>query len=148
MGISVKRLDHVHIHVADREAAAEWYGRVLGLQPDSELRQWASDPDGPLLLSTREGNHCLALFQRNIEDNRTGDHTVAFDVSASDFIAFVNVMDGLLLVDRDGSKVSRTEIADHQLSWSIYFLDPDSNRIELTSYDYQEIGGYIQRFVS
>ena len=33
VGISVKGLDHVHIHVANRERAAEWFRRVLGLEP-------------------------------------------------------------------------------------------------------------------
>ena len=143
MGISVKGLDHVHIHVANRERAAEWFRRVLGLEPASNLSQWAIDPEGPLFLSTQEGRHCLALVQGNTEHNKSGDHTVAFNISANDFIAFINELDNLDLVDRDGSKVSRSDIADHLLSWSVYFLDPDGNRFELTSYDYQEIRARI-----
>ena len=45
----------------------------------------------------------------------------------------------LNLVDRDGSRVNLSEIADHELSWSFYFLDPDGNRFELTCYDYAEV---------
>jgi catechol 2,3-dioxygenase-like lactoylglutathione lyase family enzyme len=30
--INVEGIDHVHVHVANREAAAEWFERVLGLQ--------------------------------------------------------------------------------------------------------------------
>jgi catechol 2,3-dioxygenase-like lactoylglutathione lyase family enzyme len=145
VGIGVKGLDHVHIYVADRAKAAEWYSRVLGLEPASELSEWAIDPEGPLFLSTREGHHCLALVQGNIEHNRSGDHTVAFTVSARDFIAFMNELNDLHLVDRDGSNVSRNDVADHDLSWSIYFLDPDGNRFELTSYEYPEIEAHIQQ---
>ena len=144
-GIGVRGLDHVHIRVIDRTKAAEWYLRVLGLEPASELSEWAIDPEGPLFLSTREGRHCLALVQGNTEHNRSGDHTVAFIVSASDFIAFMNELNDLRLVDRDGSKVSRNDIVDHHLSWSIYFLDPDGNRFELTSYEYTEIEAHIQQ---
>ena len=145
MGIGVKGLDHVHIRVIDRAKASEWYKRVLGLEPASELSEWATDPEGPLFLSTREGRHCLALVQGNTEHNRSGDHTVAFIVSASDFIAFTNDLNDLHLFDRDGKKVSRNDIADHHLAWSIYFLDPDGNRFELTSYEYTEIEAHIQQ---
>ena len=30
-------LDHVHVAVLDREAAADWYARVLGLRRDARL---------------------------------------------------------------------------------------------------------------
>jgi hypothetical protein len=102
--------------VIDRTRAAEWYRRVLGLKPASELSDWALDPEGPLFLSTREGRHCLALVQGNTEHNRSGDHTVAFIVSASDFIAFTNDLNDLHLFDRDGKKVSRN------ILWTIICL--------------------------
>jgi catechol 2,3-dioxygenase-like lactoylglutathione lyase family enzyme len=145
-GMGVKGLDHVHIHVADRDRAATWFKRVLGLEPASQFSEWASDPEGPLFLSTRDGHHCLALFQGNTEHNRIGDHTVAFEVSAGDFIDFMNEVDDLQLTERDGSKVSRNDIVDHDLSWSFYFLDPDGNRFELTSYEYREIETALKRY--
>jgi catechol 2,3-dioxygenase-like lactoylglutathione lyase family enzyme len=141
--INVKGLDHVHIQVANREGAAAWYARVLGLQIAPEFVEWARDPEGPVFLSTREGASCLALFRRSTEHNRVGDHTVAFRASARDFIDFANRLDELDLVDRDGSKVVLTEIADHELSWSFYFLDPDGNRYELTCYEYEEVRDFL-----
>ncbi len=80
-----------------------------------------------------------------IEAVITQSHSI---VSASDFIAFMNELNDMRLVDRDGSKVSRNDIADHQLSWSVYFLDPDGNRFELTSYEYTEIDAHIQHKVN
>jgi catechol-2,3-dioxygenase len=144
-GISVLGLDHVHVHVADREKSAAWFERILGLQRDSELSDWATDPKGPLFLSTGEGKHCLALVQGNAEHNRIGDHTVAFNVCAGDFLNFLDHLDDLQLTDRDGSKVTKNDVDDHNLSWSLYFLDPDGNRIELTSYDYEEIGARMNK---
>ena len=139
----VMGLDHVHIQVADREGAVAWYQRVLGLQIAAEFVEWASDPQGPLFLSTRQGVPCLALIQRNTEHNRVGDHTVAFRASARDFIDFMSRLEELTLVDRNGSKVVVSEISDHELSWSFYFLDPDGNRYELTCYDYAEVSAYL-----
>lgn len=144
-GITVKGLDHVHVHVANRDKAAAWFKRVLGLQIASPFAEWARDPDGPLFLSTHEGHHCLALFQRNSEHNKSGDHTIAFKVGASDFIGLVNQLDDLQLIDKDRTKLSRDDIVDHQLAWSLYFLDPDGNRFEVTSYDYDEIGAYVKK---
>jgi catechol 2,3-dioxygenase-like lactoylglutathione lyase family enzyme len=141
----VMGLDHVHIQVADRAGAVAWYERVLGLHIAPEFVEWASDPEGPVFLSTREGASCLALFRRNTEHNRVGDHTVAFRASARDFIDFANRLDKLNLVDRDGSRVNLSEIADHELSWSFYFLDPDGNRYELTCYDYAEVRTFLDR---
>jgi catechol-2,3-dioxygenase len=143
--ISVQGLDHVHVHVADRERSAAWFERVLGLRRDPDLSDWAADPNGPLFLSTGEGRHCLALVQGHTEHNRLGDHTVAFDVCADDFIHFVDQLDDLQLTDRDGSKVTRNDVDDHTLSWSLYFLDPDGNRFELTSYEYEEIYARISK---
>lgn len=141
----VKRLDHVHLQVADRDNAALWFKRVLGLEIAPEFAEWARDPEGPVFLSTREGAPCLALFRRNTENNRVGDHTVAFRTSARDFIDFANRLDEMDLVDRDGSRVNLNEIADHELSWSFYFLDPDGNRFELTCYEYEEVREFLAR---
>jgi catechol-2,3-dioxygenase len=138
--ISVEGIDHVHVQVANRETAAEWFERVLGLQIVTEFTSWAKDPRGPLFLVTREGVRCLALFEEpNTKKNRKGDHTIAFKVSAREFMELVRHLDELQLSKIDGSKLSRKDVVDHELSWSIYFTDPDGNRFELTTYHYDEV---------
>ncbi len=34
----VERIDHVHVEVADRDRAADWYARVLGVTRAAELK--------------------------------------------------------------------------------------------------------------
>jgi catechol 2,3-dioxygenase-like lactoylglutathione lyase family enzyme len=130
---TVDGLDHVHLSVRDRRAAAEWYNRVLGLVVAREHAVWAEDPRGPLFLETPGGRHCLALFAG--EPAADGDRTVAFHVAGAAFGQFLDGVDRLGLIDRRGGKVRREDAVDHGGAWSIYFCDPDGNWLELTTYE-------------
>ncbi len=131
-GFTVDGLDHVHVRVHDRAAAAVWYHRVLGLVPAPEHRAWAEDPRGPLFLATPAGAHCLALFAG--EPELVGDHTVAFRTDAGGFAAFLDRLGELTLTEGRGGPLTRDSVVDHGGAWSLYFRDPDGNRIELTTY--------------
>ena len=130
---TVEGLDHVHVAVRDRQDAAAWYGRVLGLVPAPEHAGWARDPQGPLFLATPEGAHCLALFRR--EPETAGDHTVAFRTDGVAFARFRDSLGRLGLRDRRGEQVGPGDVVDHAGAVSLYFCDPDGNRLELTTYD-------------
>jgi catechol 2,3-dioxygenase-like lactoylglutathione lyase family enzyme len=140
---TVDGLDHVHVAVRDRQAAAEWYGRVLGLVPAPEHAPWADDPQGPLFLATTSGAHCLALFRREPEpDNASaGDHTVAFRTAGAAFARFRDGLEGLGLRDRHGKRVGPGDVVDHGGAFSLYFSDPDGNRLELTTYEPVPLSG-------
>lgn len=75
--MQVDRIDHVHIEGRDRDAAADWYARVLGLSRDPQLAAWADDPMGPLILSAGDGAPALPLFARDCAAP-TRDATIAF----------------------------------------------------------------------
>ena len=43
-------------------------------------------------------------------------------------------------------KVTRADVVDHDLSYSLYFDDPDGNKLEITSYDHDYIKAAIKQY--
>ena len=124
----------MHVEGTDREEAAAWFEDVLGLVRAKALAEWAAHPLGPLLLATPDGLPVLSLFAR-AANPASRDGTVAFRVSAKDFLGFLDRLDRLDLLHADGRRLTRADVVDHDLAWSIYFLDPWGNRFEITTYD-------------
>src|SRR6056297_2409279 len=122
----VDDIDHVHVEVRDREVAAEWYRRVLGLVRHEGLAQWADDPMGPLILATNDAKPALSLFARETKPV-SRDATIAFRVAGQQFLDFLTELADHDLLHTSGRKLTSGDVVDHDLSWSIYFLDPDGN---------------------
>lgn len=58
------RLDHVHIRVPDRGAAAAWYSEHLGFEPVEKFDFWATGFEGgPLQISADGGKTMLGVRQ-------------------------------------------------------------------------------------
>ncbi|MCV2356786.1 VOC family protein [Paucibacter sp. B2R-40] len=128
---ALQKIDHIHVYVSDRAAAEAWYGAVLGLSRIKALEFWAAD-GGPLTLSDLSGMVHLALFERQPERCRS---TIALAANASDFLAWRAHLAAALPVP--------VNLEDHQVSWSLYFNDPDGNPFEITSYDYAELASQL-----
>jgi catechol 2,3-dioxygenase-like lactoylglutathione lyase family enzyme len=126
-------LDHVELFVPDRAQAAEWYGRVLGCRPVAGTEEWASHPQGPLMLSPDGGRTKLALFAGEPQRSRptAGFHRVAFRLSGQEWLAFVERLPQLGL--QEGPRGAR--VVDHTGAWSVYFTDPFGHHLEVTTYD-------------
>jgi glyoxylase I family protein len=122
-------LHHVAIQCADLARCERFYREVLGLPV---LRRWPRDGGGDLSvwLSTGEGGSGFLALERADEapaprpwrDGKPGLHLVALRISASERSAWED----------------RLEAADvpvvHRTRWTIYFHDPEGNRIGLTHY--------------
>lgn len=134
-------LDHIELFVPDREAAAKWYGEVLGFSIVKELAHHAKDPQGPLMISGDGGSTKIALFEGEPQGKNdfVGPYLIAFRASAEQFIAFLQKIDTLSLYNHNGNLVRSSMVRDHKDCWSIYFNDPWGTRLEVTTYDYDTV---------
>jgi catechol 2,3-dioxygenase-like lactoylglutathione lyase family enzyme len=113
-------LDHVALSVTDVNRAADWYVEVLGF-----IRMHKGEWGGvPTFVGI--GGTGIALFPKagggKIDD---GIRDVAFAATSRDFLAAQRE-----LKNRD----IPFHFEDHKISHSIYFRDPDGNRLEITTY--------------
>lgn len=119
-------IDHVHVYVKSRQEAEQWYERILGFSRDEAYIAWADDPNGPLTIKNPEGTIHLALFET---DKPTAD-TIAFGASGEEFMSWKAHLESLVIELR---------LTDHDMSYSLYFNDPDGNLHEITTYDPQHV---------
>jgi catechol 2,3-dioxygenase-like lactoylglutathione lyase family enzyme len=133
-------IDHVELYVSDMEEATAWYERVLGFTPEEAFSHWWETNVGSLVLSVA-GTTKLALFERSEATRGDGvsPNQIAFQTDAEGFLAFLDRLASLELTDRHGDPVTPEDVVDHELSFSIYFTDPDGNRLELTTNDYESV---------
>lgn len=124
MAPRLEGFDHVHVFVRDRAAAEHWYADVMHLTRVVRLAFWARD-GGPLTISNDSGTVRLALFEAPPRPCRS---TIAFAVDAGNFLAWRRHLESAL------DQPPRLE--DHEVTWSLYFSDPDGNPFEITSDQY------------
>jgi catechol 2,3-dioxygenase-like lactoylglutathione lyase family enzyme len=134
------RLDHVHIRVPNRAAAAAWYARHLGFEPVEQFRFWAEGFEGgPLQISADGGATTLALFEASdghpMVPNVTG---VAFSVDVDTFVVFARSLPGEIQ-SPEGRPLRADDVVDFDLCWAFNFMDPWGNLYELNCYDYDRV---------
>ncbi len=134
------RLDHVHIRVPDRAAAARWYAEHLGFEPVEAYDFWATGFEGgPLQISADGGRTTLALFQAGeghpMVPQKTG---VAFSVDAESFMAFARSLP-CGLEHPGGEPLALTDLVDFDLCWAFDLVDPWGNQYELNCYEYDVV---------
>ncbi|HVR96659.1 MAG TPA: VOC family protein [Thermoanaerobaculia bacterium] len=141
-GFRVQQIDHVELYVPDRYAAAGWYEQVLGFEILRQHEDWATDPQGPLMLSSNGGGTMLALFQGKAPgaSEEIGCVLVAFRVDGPGFLRFLERVEGdeAPVYDQQGERAA-PRVKDHRKAFSAYFCDPWGNRYEVTTYDH----GYV-----
>lgn len=138
-GFRVLQIDHVEVFVPDRYEAARWYQQTLGLEILAGFEEWAANRHGPLMISSDDGNTKLALFEGlpAAAAEGAGLHLIAFRVTAEGFSAFLSRLPELQLRDHRDRLLTSSSVVDHDRAFSIYFLDPYGNRLELTTYEHE-----------
>ena len=121
--IQARKLGHVVLKVRDVQKSKEFYTRALGLKVAYEQKDW-----GAVFLSVGEQHHDLALFQvatgETPESTQPGLHHMAWQLGN-----FAELQAAHRELTELGIGVEAT-IA-HNVTRSIYFNDPDGNRVEL-----------------
>ena len=121
--IQTRKLGHVVLKVRDAQQAKDFYTRVLGLQVAYEDRQ-----RGAVFLSFGTEHHELALFQLATgeppEAAQPGLHHMAWQLGS-----FAELQAAYRELAELGIPVEAT--VEHNVTRSVYFFDPDGNRVEL-----------------
>jgi catechol 2,3-dioxygenase len=124
--IQLKRIGHVLLRVADIERSKAFYAKTLGFEVVEE------DPEhGGVFMSLGEHGHTLDLSPvespttaQPVSPNRVGVHHIAFMVDSENALK-----DAYFTLQEQGIEVVRA--VDHVSQKSIYFHDPDGNRLEI-----------------
>ncbi len=124
--MKLEGLDHVAIAVRDVEESAQWYCEVLGLERQHG-EVWGGVPT-----FVGKGATGIALFR----NEKTSDGLPYPEKACMLHLA--------LRADRENFTRAQRELkergiafhfADHEISHSIYFRDPDGHKIEITTYE-------------
>jgi catechol 2,3-dioxygenase len=121
----IRRLQHAVLNVRDVEASKQFYTEVLGMEVVSY------NPERKMaFLSFGTEHHDIALFQfpteaAMLEPNHLGLNHLALEIEGGE--------DQLkeLHARLKAHQVRIDRLTDHVMSRSIYFFDPDGNRLEI-----------------
>ena len=121
--IQARKLGHVVLNVRDAAKSRDFYTRTLGLRISHEdLKQ------GAVFLSFGREHHELALFQMATgalpEASQPGLHHMAWQLGS-----FEELQAAYRDLKAMGIPVEST--VEHNVTRSVYFRDPDGNRVEL-----------------
>ncbi len=133
---TIDDIDHIEVFVKDRDNAAKWYGEIFGLNPIDELSMW--EKIGPLFIGNKDRTVKLALIN-GTKDTDGSINRMAFSTSGEKFIDFLNHLNNVELFLLGNRVTKEKMMIDHDASYSIYFDDPDGNKLELTCYDHDYV---------
>jgi catechol 2,3-dioxygenase-like lactoylglutathione lyase family enzyme len=122
---------HVAIQCADLDLCERFYRGVLGLPV---LRRWPRDGGGDRSVWLSVGPEGFLALERADDrpevrpwrDGKPGLHLVALHIPASERAAWEARLEGA------GVRVV------HRTRWTVYFHDPEGNRVGLTHYPHDE----------
>lgn len=117
------QLTHVGVYVADLDRMVGFYTKILGLAVTDRGTTWAGVPIAFLSRSPDEHHQLVLALGRNL-DTPPQINQISFRVgSLEDLRAFYS---HLLRAE-----VTPQRTVTHGNAWSIYFLDPEGNKVEI-----------------
>jgi catechol-2,3-dioxygenase len=125
----ISRVSHVVLNVKDPEASAKWYSEVLGMETMNY-----SPGIGMAFLSFGAIDHDIALIKapEGVETGSPGLSHTALVIDGGE----EELKEIYQRVKASGAQIDF--LADHGLTKSFYFFDPDGNRLEIF---YQHLHG-------
>ena len=138
--IRLKKIGHVLFRVADLERSKAFYRDVLGFQVSEEDPKHGRD-----VFMTLGGDfHMLDLVQHDQPDTaeRPSRTQVGLGHLAFQVDSYEALRDAYATLQKHGVTIERA--IDHVSQRSLYFADPDGNRLEI----YYEMPGALERFTA
>lgn len=130
--IRVAGIDHVAVSVRNLDRALEFYTKVLGL---AVTKREYSKPGIEYFLDC--GGALIGLIQGNekegvhlLQDGGVGGNHVSFRVKTNEFNRIVEEL--------KKQNVTITFTKKREKSWSVYFLDMDGNKLEITAWPLED----------
>ena len=128
----VQGIDQVAINCRDLARSLEFYTKVLGLavtkrEPSKPGIEYFLDC-GPALVGLIQGDS--AKGEHPLKNDGVGGNHVSFRVRTEDFDSVVEEL--------KRQKVPLHFSKKREKSWSVYFEDPDGNKLELTAWPLED----------
>jgi len=115
-------LQHLHLVSSNKIRLAQWYCSHLGFTVIEDL-EMKGERNGPVLISSDGGQTSLSIF------NSLKNENTSLPAFGSDRELFLNLY----------QQFGCPRIYDHYLFLSFYVKDLDENKLEICSWEYEEL---------
>ena len=131
--ISIHGIDHVALNVRNLDRSLTFYTETLGLKISKRENQKAGKEffldAGPSVIGLIQGKE--GEGEHLMQNGGIGGNHFSFRVKAQDFDAAVSAL--------KKAQVTIHFFKKRERSWSVYFEDPDGNKLEMTAWPQEDL---------